>query len=198
MKNIQVPGKIFVISASSGAGKTTLVNLVLERLKPNIHIDKVVTYTTKAPRKGEVNGIDYHFISEQEFQLKIKEGFFIEWSNAYGSFYGSPKYILDELSYKSWILILDFMGAKAVKKTIVDSISVWIEISSLEILEQRLKLRGDLPEQIQKRLMLAKNEFELINKNFIFDYKFENDVLKDSITCLERIILNSLNASSDR
>ncbi|MDR3646636.1 MAG: hypothetical protein P4L22_03790 [Candidatus Babeliales bacterium] len=198
MKNIQTPGKIFVISASSGAGKTTLVNLVLEKLKPTIYIDKVITYTTREPRKSEVPGLDYHFICKEEFLLKIEEGFFIEWSQVYGNYYGSPKYILDELPNKSWILILDFAGAKTIKESVHDSVLIWIEILSLEILEQRLKLRGDLPEQIQKRLMLAKNEFELINKNLIFDYKFKNDVLKDSITCLEQIILFQLNNRSDR
>lgn len=195
MKNIQSPGKLFIVSGSSGVGKTTLVNSVLLRLKPRVDIDKVITYTTRQPRKGEIPGIDYHYINETEFKVKINQGFFIEWSNNYGNFYGSPKYILDELSIKSWILILDLSGAKAVKEALPNSILIWIEIPNLEILEIRLKLRGDLPEQIQNRLMLAKNEFEQINKNLIFDYKFKNDVLKNGITCLEQIIISCLNYS---
>lgn len=185
-------GKIFIVSGSSGSGKTTIVNLVLEKLKPKIQIDRVITYTTREPRENEIQGIDYYFITQEEFTLKIKEGFFIEYSNDYGCYYGSPKYILDDLT-KSWIFIVDYKGIKAIKEKIPKSVSIWIEVSSLEILEQRLKLRHDLPEQIQKRLMLAKNEYEIVKKDFKFDYVLQNNVLKDSILSLDQIIISSLN-----
>jgi len=89
--------KLFIVSACSGAGKTTLVNAVIENLrKKQVPIERVITYTTKQPRAGEVDGRDYHFVSVEDFQRKIQEGFFIEYSEAYGNYYGSPKSLFEK------------------------------------------------------------------------------------------------------
>ncbi len=90
-------GTLFVVSACSGAGKTTLVTRAIKELSISYPISRVITYTTKAPRMTEQNGIDYHFLSVEEFEIRAKNGFFLEWSNQYGNYYGSPHSIINDL-----------------------------------------------------------------------------------------------------
>lgn len=182
-------GKLFIVSAPSGAGKTTLVDLVLNNLKPKIDISKVITYTTKDPRKNELNGIDYHFITRDDFEAKISQNFFIEWSCAYGNYYGSPRFILDELkNMKSYIAILDINGAQSIKNIVEKAILVWIDVPNLSDLESRLLKRGDSISEIEKRLNLAKNERVHEKINQIFTYKLINDDLKRATTEIESLI----------
>src|SRR3990167_6495680 len=101
-------GKIFIISAPSGAGKSTLVAATLANLEKEWPIERVVTYTSKNPRNNEVPGQDYHFIKVDEFERRIKQGFFLEWSNAYGTYYGSPRSIVNQVANGySYIGIID-------------------------------------------------------------------------------------------
>src|SRR5437879_4794715 len=105
-------GKLFVISASSGAGKTTLVTAIITHMGGHVNLERVVTYTTRTPAPGDVPGVDYHFVTPAQFQEKIAAGFFMEWSTAYGHYYGSPRSVLDEVAAgNSRILILDRAGA---------------------------------------------------------------------------------------
>ena len=87
-------GKLFIIPAPSGAGKTSLVTALLERIGQSHSLSRVITYTTKMPRSGDIHGRDYHFLSIDQFEQKIKEDFFLEWSVAYDHYYGSPKNIV--------------------------------------------------------------------------------------------------------
>lgn len=187
-------GKLFVLSAPSGAGKTTIVNAVLSKLKCNYNIDRVITYTSKLPRLGEIRGIDYNFISKEEFEVKINEGFFLEWSAVYGNYYGFPKYIINEFKQsKSYIVILDRAGAWEIKKKIKDTVLIWIDIPNISILENRLlKRNSDSPDQIKKRLELAHIEIEQEKNNPLFDYKFPNDDLNETINVIERFIIAEL------
>jgi guanylate kinase len=156
-------GKLFVISAPSGAGKTTLVRHTIERLRESHAISRVVTYTTKAPREGEaLQGVDYHFLSQADFEKKIGEGFFIEWSCAYGHYYGSPYSLVTRMAEgHSCVLIVDRVGAGRIKEQIPEAILIWIYTSSLEVLKQRLiKRGGESPEQVERRLELALSEIE--------------------------------------
>lgn len=156
-------GKLFVISAPSGAGKTTLVRYGVERLRESHAISRVVTYTTKVPREGEAQqGVDYYFLSQADFEKKIGENFFIEWSCAYGDYYGSPNSIVNRMAEgHSCVLIVDRAGASRIKEQIPEAVLVWIYTPSLEVLKQRLiKRGGESPEQIARRLELAMSEIE--------------------------------------
>ena len=110
-------GKLFVVSAPSGTGKTTIVNYIIEKYGRYFNISRVITYTTKKPHESEQDGLDYYFLNEKEFVQKAKENFFIEHSKDYGHYYGSPVSIVHELNFgKSYILVLDQKGAKNVLK----------------------------------------------------------------------------------
>jgi len=185
-------GKLFIVSAPSGAGKTTLVDEVLGRLRPNYSIDRLVTYTSRAKRDGEEDGKDFHFISSLEFEMKIKNGFFIEWSNEYGHYYGSPSNVKGDL-YKgdSKILVIDRKGAKQVIEQLSDSILIWIYTKNAAILRQRLVARGlNTEEQIEARLKLAKVELEQEAKNPFYRHHILNDIFDNAANNLELIFLN--------
>jgi len=189
-------GKLFVISAPSGAGKTTLVRHVIERLQETHSISRVVTYTTKAPREGEaVEGVDYHFLSQADFEKKIGESFFIEWSCAYGNYYGSPSSIVTRMAEgHSFVLIVDRAGAQRIKEQIPEVILIWIYTSSLEVLKQRLiKRGGESPEQIVRRLEIALEEIEQESVRPSYNFHVLNEDFYESLEKLYEIFKLFLN-----
>lgn len=207
--------KLFIIAGSSGAGKTTLVREIIAKLKDsyNYNLGRVVTYTTKVPRVGELSERDYYYIDQAEFKAKIVQNFFLEWSCVYGAYYGSPRDILAKLTNKqALILIVDqagvsaiynFMRAASVSKEVEllennianNVIYVWIE-TSLELLEQRLRTRSTESEaDLQRRLSLAQQEILLKHEklNTIFNYSvLNNNCLELAISDLERIFVYEL------
>jgi guanylate kinase len=187
-------GKLFIISAPSGAGKTTLVNAVLNRVSVHYSIERVITYTTKQPRSGEINGRDYNFLSPTAFEQKIKEGFFLEWSTAYGTYYGSPRSIVDQRAQgKSFILIIDRRGAEQVAKQIDQAVLIWIYTNNLDILRERLQKRGaENSAQIAARLIQAQKEIELEQQNRLYTYHVLNDDFNDAVGYLESLISEEL------
>ena len=158
-------GKLIVISGPSGAGKGTIVQALLELYKTNnskVHLS--ISATSRSPREGEVDGVNYYFISESEFLEKIKEGDFLEY-NQYGTgkYYGTLKDHVFEYLNKDYdvILEIDINGYKQVINNYPDAIGIFVAPPSLEVLEQRLRDRGtETEENIQKRLETAKNEME--------------------------------------
>ena len=101
-------GKLFIVSAPSGAGKTSLVDEILTRLRPKCPIDRCVTYTSREIRPGEQEGVDFCYVSPQEFEKRVQEGFFLEWSKEYEHYYGSPRQVENELrNGNSRILVID-------------------------------------------------------------------------------------------
>lgn len=190
-------GKFFIISAPSGAGKTTLTNEALKKLKDKYQINKVITYTTRMPREKEIHGVDYHFLSEQEFLNKKKNGFFLETTKYHNNFYGSPANILDKTKRgESFIIVADRPGAKNFSKLLQKPVLIWIEPPSLIELEKRLKKRQDSDETIKERLSLVKTEIENEKKEPLFKYHLINDDFKTAVKELKDIIKLNLDLIS--
>jgi len=195
-------GKLFVISAPSGAGKTTLAEKVLEHLSSKYPIGRVVTYTSRVARQGEKNGQDYNFVSSQEFEQKMKDGFFLEWSGEYGHYYGTPRHIVDDLAQGfSRILIIDRLGARRIFEIAKDAsptltnmvTSIWIFPPSISELEKRLVGRAkDTTKQIEKRLALAQKELQEENTNPLYDHTILNDDFSEAMQKLEALLICEL------
>jgi guanylate kinase len=187
-------GKLFIVSAPSGTGKTTLVKTVIERLKNRCSIQRVVTFTTKAASIQEKAGEDYHFVSVEEFELKIKAGFFAEWSNAYHAYYGSPLHMLEELALgKSLILVIDRVGAQKLLASGCQAVMIWLRPPHVGVLEQRLVGRGrDEMAVVERRLQLAQQELAEEETNSLYKYHLINDDFNEALLKLEEILLNEL------
>ena len=153
-------GKLFVISGPSGAGKGTLVNRVMGR-RDGTWLS--VSATTRLPREGEVDGVSYYFLSDDEFDAKIEEGDFLEWANVHGRRYGTLRsVVLEKLEQGiDVILEIDVQGALQVRENHPDAFLIFIKPPSFEELERRLVNRGtETAEQIAGRLEVAKLEME--------------------------------------
>ena len=184
-------GKLFVISAPSGTGKTTLTRNVLARVQPEHDISRVVTYTSRTPRLEEKADVDYHFISEPEFAEKAAQNFFLEWSRAYGAYYGSPLSALENLACgMSLIMILDLAGALNVIQR-YDPVSIWISPPGIDVLRERLNKRGPTDPLQDLRLKLAQEELEheALSR---FTHRLANIDLHKSVDELENIIRTTL------
>ena len=179
-------GKVFILSAPSGAGKTTVAKKVLEQVPELV---RVVTYTTREPRPGEQDGQDYRFISKEEFEAKIKEGFFLEYANVYGNYYGTPKKEIDELLSlgKDVLLIIDVQGAFKVKSLMQEAVSIFLLPPSLEALKRRIEGRGYVDKNLEKRLQTAKEEIPCAK---YFDYIVINDFLNNAVEKVKAIIIS--------
>ncbi|MFO1380286.1 MAG: guanylate kinase, partial [Chitinivorax sp.] len=151
-------GNIFVVTAPSGAGKTTLVAALLAA-DPLIRLS--VSYTTRAPREGEVDGKHYHFVRREDFLLRLQQGEFLESAEVYGNFYGtSQRWLQQQLDAGNDILLeIDWQGAQQVRALFPDAIGIFILPPSLEVLEQRLRSRAkDSEESIVRRMASAREE----------------------------------------
>ncbi|TCK02497.1 guanylate kinase [Phorcysia thermohydrogeniphila] len=178
-------GLLIVISAPSGTGKTTLCHMLLEEF-PNMEFS--ISYTTRKPRPGELNGRDYFFVDRETFERMIEEGDFLEWAEVYGNLYGTSKsQVLKALEEgKDILLDIDTQGALQVKKNFPEAVLIFILPPSLKELERRLRKRGtDDEETIKKRLRIAREE---IGKALEYDYIVVNDILEVAFERLRSII----------
>lgn len=183
-------GALFIVSGPSGVGKTTVVTEFLQQHGKDYEVSRVVTYTTKTARSIEKNGVDYHFITQSEFESKVQDSFFLEWSGEYGACYGSPAHVIDDIVLgKSYILVIDRVGAAQILKKYPHAILVWIQISSMDALSNRLEMRKtETFEQIQSRLFLAKKEIEQESHSPMYHHYVVNDDLKDAVQRLFDVI----------
>lgn len=170
-------GNIFVISAASGTGKTTLVSQLVQQ-HPNVRVS--VSHTTRPPRAGEVNGQHYHFVSEEEFVRLAGEGAFLEHAQVFGNYYGTSYESVQSMCEQGYdvILEIDVQGAQQVRKALPEALSIFILPPSLAVLEQRLRQRQtDSEEVIARRLSEAVDE---IQQALTFDYVVSNRSLQQA------------------
>lgn len=184
-KHISLPGTLFIISAPSGGGKTSLVNALLQEI-PNLEVS--VSYTTRPMRPGEKNGANYHFIDENTFQTMQEQKAFLEHANVFGNYYGTSRQWVEEKLKLGVdvILEIDWQGAEQIRTLFADNISIFILPPSWKTLEARLKERGqDDPQVIMRRLSEAHTEVSHYHE---FDYLVVNDDFNRAFADLKTII----------
>jgi len=177
---------VFIISAPSGSGKSTLTNELL-KLVPNL--DFSISYTTRERRGSEQNGKEYHFVKMDEFNRMIEAKEFLEHANVHGNCYGTSRQFLRQAGRNGHDLLLDIdvQGAAQIKHNLTDAISIFVLPPDREKLEWRLKNRGEDPEPvIQRRLIAASREIAEYDK---YDYVLVNDKLEESCEKLRAIVL---------
>lgn len=200
MNDLNTTGSIVLISGPSGAGKSSLVG-ELEKNINNIYFS--VSVTTRKMRKGEVEGVDYHFVSKDEFEKDIASGMFLEWAEVHGNYYGtSIKYTTDALKAgKQVVFDIDVQGHEQIKKKLKDiTTSVFVTTATLKDLQMRLLKRGtDSAEQIKKRIQNAKNELSYIKD---YDYLIVNDdfeIAKRQLFCIVEVAkIKTLSINTDK
>jgi guanylate kinase len=167
-------GTLYIVSSPSGGGKTSLVKALLEA-ESDVRLS--VSYTTRAPRPGEVNGRDYHFVSPADFDRMLKAAEFLESAEIYGNHYGTSQKWIDgeRAAGRDVLLEIDWQGARQVRRLMPGAVSIFVLPPSIEVLESRLKGRGqDSPEVISRRLTAAREEmshaaeydYVIINEDF--------------------------------
>ena len=181
---------VFIISAPSGSGKSTLVARLLAAM-PGLMFS--VSYTTRKPRGHEVDGESYRFVSREAFEGMVSRGEFLEWAQVFGNYYGTHQGILEEAraAGKDLVLDIDVQGARQLRDRIPEAVSIFILAPSRQILEDRLRARGeDREEVIERRLREAAGEIRRYND---YDYVLinrdlaESDAVLSSIVCAERV-----------
>lgn len=181
-------GSLIIISGTTCAGKGTVIKHLLERNK-NLYLS--ISYTSRPKRGSETNGVDYYFVSPEEFETKIKNNDFLEYAQVqYGCYYGTPKSEIEEKLNAGFdvILEIDVQGAKQIKEQNPETILIFIMAPSMEIVKERIKSRNtEDSEQIIKRFKRAYQEINEINK---YNYVVINDEVERAVTKVEAILLS--------
>lgn len=178
-------GLLIVVSGPSGAGKGTICKALLEK-----HDDLFISVsaTTRQPRAGEVDGVNYHFITKEDFIKRVEQKGFLEYAEVYGNYYGTPKSRVEEMidSGKNVILEIDIQGALKVKENFKEGVFIFILPPSMEELKQRIIKRGsETPESLMRRFKSAYQEINYISK---YNYAVVNDVVDVAVSKIEGII----------
>lgn len=178
MNETKKPGRLFVLSAPSGAGKTTLKDRIVGLLPQLVYS---VSYTTRRPRTGEADGLDYNFISDQTFADMIERDEFLEWAEVFGRRYGTGRAWVEERLKEGRDVLadLDVVGAGAVKAAMPEAVLIFLVPPTADELKRRLALRQtESPEEARKRLARARTEIE---RRSIYDYLVINDNLDTAV-----------------
>jgi len=187
-------GLLFIVSAPSGAGKTTLVERVVEQT-PDLKMSR--SYTSRPARDGEVDGVDYNFVSRSRFEAMIASGEFLEWADVFGNLYGTCAADTEEAldSGQDLVLVIDVQGARQVRQRGIKATTVFVMPPSMEVLERRLRGRSkDSEAAIQQRLQVARSEVASFAE---YDYVVINGELSAAADRL-RAILTAERARVDR
>lgn len=180
-----VPGNLFIITAASGAGKTSLIKALLAE---DEHLKLSISHTTRKPRPGEENGVDYHFVNDAEFLQMLGEARFLESAEVHGARYGTSQSAVDAplQAGHDVILEIDWQGAEQVRRLFPNAISIFVLPPSIETLEQRLNSRGqDSQETISKRVAAARAEMRHVSE---FDYVTINNYFDVALQDIRAII----------
>jgi len=179
-------GLLFVVSAPSGAGKTTLCRALSDSIENLTHS---ISYTTRKPRPGETDGRDYYFVTEERFRNMVRAGDFAEWAQVHSNLYGTSRRVLSEMRAEGTDVILDIdtQGAGQIKEKCQDAVFIFIMPPSLEILEERLRNRkSDNEDEIKKRMRRARDE---IRDYAMYDYIIVNRDFERALAELRSIVL---------
>jgi guanylate kinase len=179
-------GVLLVISGPSGTGKGTVCGRLRERLP---HLAYSVSATTRAPRAGERDGVNYFFLTKEEFQSRIERGEFLEWAEVYGNYYGTPRSYVERMlsSGRDVLLEIDTQGAMQVKANYPAGVFVFLLPPTLEELGRRITCRGtEIEEERRRRLSAARNEIAQIRN---YDYLVINDTVQEAVAKIEAILV---------
>jgi guanylate kinase len=180
-----ITGNLFIITAASGAGKTSLIKALL---KEDTHLKLSVSHTTRQPRPGETNGVDYHFVDDAAFLTMLGDAQFLESAEVHGARYGTSQSAVDGPLKAGFdvILEIDWQGAEQVRRLFPDAISIFVLPPSIETLEHRLNSRGqDSQETISKRVAAAREEMSHVTE---FDYVTINDIFDVALQDIRAIV----------
>ena len=179
-------GILFIVSAPSGAGKTTLVEKLVE-LTPGLRMSR--SSTSRRAREGDTDGVDYNFVTRQQFETMAAAGEFLEWADVFGNFYGTSAGDTERLlkSAHDVVLVIDVQGARQVRRRGLEASTIFVMPPTSAILEQRLRGRSkDTEEAIQRRLTVAREEVASFSE---YDYIVINDELLGAVDRLRAIVL---------
>jgi guanylate kinase len=179
-------GLLFIVSAPSGAGKTTLVERVVEKTP---HLKMSRSYTSRAARQGEIDGVDYNFVSRSRFEAMVADGEFLEWADVFGNVYGTAAADTEPLleAGNDVVLVIDVQGARKLRRRGTEAISVFVMPPSYAELEHRLRGRSkDSEDAIQRRLQVAREEVASFEE---YDFIVINDELSSTVDQLQAIVL---------
>ena len=183
---IKKKGILFIVSAPSGSGKTTLCNRLLDSVEG---LSRSISMTTRSPRIGERDGMDYIFIEKEEFLKRKKKNEFLEWAKVFEEYYGTPKRYIRHLTTKGQdvLLSIDVQGAMKIKKLKMRAVYIFILPPSKAILKERLIGRSaDSKREIAKRLKIAKKELSYFSR---YDYVIVNSMLEPALESLRSIVI---------
>ncbi|HEX7324661.1 MAG TPA: guanylate kinase [Rhodanobacteraceae bacterium] len=178
-------GRLFIVAAPSGAGKSTLVNALLQR-EPGIVLS--ISHTTRAPRPGDVDGVQYHFVDRARFEALIAAGDFIEHADVFGNYYGTSRSAVEPIlaTGRDVLLEIDWQGAAQVRRAMPGCVSIFILPPSRAELEHRLRTRAtDTEASIEKRLAASRGEIAHAHE---FDCIVVNDRFEDALAALQAIV----------
>jgi guanylate kinase len=178
-------GQLFIVSAPSGTGKTTLVERLVQRV-PDLRMSR--SYTSRPARVGEQDGVDYNFITRQQFETKVREGQFLEWADVFGNYYGTAAADTDVLLARGEdvVLVIDVQGARQVRSRGIETIGIFVLPPSAAVLERRLRGRSkDSEEQMRRRLEVARAE---VDDYAQYEYVVINNDIEAAVGRLQAIV----------